>query len=379
MERQADTSGGSDGGHPPIRVDFALTVHTGNRTRYETIRPIIDSDPSVVARWYPIRTWVQDDWLRFVPLLPGGARLRIRHLLDSWKLFARPTADAVVVHAFETYYLFAYWRQLVKPTMGMINHPDGYVRVNRHTRFALARTDFMVPWNSFMRADFEQRFPDYPKDRIVVMHPGIDLRKWPQREQKPPSERFSLLFVGADLQRKGADTLLDAFETSLADTCSLDIATISKTLPEEFRARVERLPHCRLHLDHSPGSDQLMALFRQADLLVLPTRSDSSPFVILEAMATGVPVISTPIVGIPDMVIDGETGLLVPTDDPNAIARAVERLRANPELARGMSEKARAHVEAHFDARANCARLVEMAREAVRQRRSAAKRGKPVA
>src|SRR5262245_61770859 len=65
----------------PLRVDFALITLTGNLTRYQTVRPLVDAMREVSARWYPIRTWVAGDWTH---IFPGLLRIRLRHLLDSW-------------------------------------------------------------------------------------------------------------------------------------------------------------------------------------------------------------------------------------------------------------------------------------------------------
>jgi len=68
----------------------------------------------------------------------------------------------------------------------------------------------------------------------------------------------------------------------------------------------------------------LRALYRDADTFVLPTTLDMSSWVALEAMATGLPVVIAPHGGIPDIVIDGETGLLISPRDPQAVIDAVE-------------------------------------------------------
>ena len=86
---------------------------------------------------------------------------------------------------------------------------------------------------------------------------------------------------------------------------------------------------------------------------------DGIPNVILEAMASHLPVISTPVSGIPEVIRDGDTGLTVPERDPVAIADAVERLIADPALAGEIAERASALVRAEFDMARNVDRLLE--------------------
>jgi glycosyltransferase involved in cell wall biosynthesis len=84
---------------------------------------------------------------------------------------------------------------------------------------------------------------------------------------------------------------------------------------------------------------------------------DGLPTVLLEAMATGTPVIATPVTGIPEVVIDGETGLVVPESDPYALANAIERLLGDPTLGARLARAARALVEEQFDVRRQAAAL----------------------
>lgn len=76
--------------------------------------------------------------------------------------------------------------------------------------------------------------------------------------------------------------------------------------------------------------------FSEAEALVHPTLNDCFPLVLLEAMQHSLPVISTPVGAIPDMVADGDNGFLVPKNNPAALAEAMEKLIFNPQLARNM-------------------------------------------
>jgi colanic acid/amylovoran biosynthesis glycosyltransferase len=84
------------------------------------------------------------------------------------------------------------------------------------------------------------------------------------------------------------------------------------------------------------------------------------PTVLLEAMALGTPCVSTDVTGIPEVLRNGETGLMVPQRDPAALADAIERLLVDPELRVRLAGRARQLVEAEFDVRRNAALLREM-------------------
>ncbi len=100
---------------------------------------------------------------------------------------------------------------------------------------------------------------------------------------------------------------------------------------------------------------QLIDLYRRASLFVLSPRiaedgdRDGIPNVIAEAMAVGVPVIASDISGIPELVSHGRTGLLVRSRDPEGIARAMQRLLADPALAQRLARDARRRLELDFN------------------------------
>lgn len=358
----------------PYRIDFAQITIAGNRTRYLTTRPLVERDPDVESRWFPIRTSYHEDPLRVLSFLPGHAALRLRHLVDGWRLFAKRPPDAAVIHAFDTYYQYVALRRIVGRDALIVHNADGGIPGGRIHDYAVRHTDLFVPWSAWAVRETLREHPSIPPERIVALHPGIDLSRWPQRPAKPPSTPFRLLFVGGDLPRKGGDTLLDAFERGLAANCTLDVATQAEHLTPALRARLERMPGVRVHLDLRPHSAELTALYQQADCFVLPTRKDMSPWVALEALAAGVPMIASDIGGIPEMLIDGETGLLIPPGDAGALSAAVERLRADPALGDRLVRQGRAHVETHFDAVTNTRKLLDLVKARVDERRAAVAR-----
>jgi len=97
---------------------------------------------------------------------------------------------------------------------------------------------------------------------------------------------------------------------------------------------------------YQPHAAMLMADF---DLFVLPSYREAMPMSILEAMAAGKPVVATNVNGIPEVVIDGVTGFLVPPGDPDALAEAILTLLKDPDLARTMGQAGRTRVEEYFN------------------------------
>jgi glycosyltransferase involved in cell wall biosynthesis len=164
-----------------------------------------------------------------------------------------------------------------------------------------------------------------------------------------------LLFVGGDFRRKGGHHLLDAFERGLSGFCELDIVSGETNIPSGSFVRV--------HPGLTPNSPRLKQLYAQADVFLLPTQADATPNAIIEAMASGLPVITTRVGAIGELVEDGVTGYLVPSSDPQAIVDAVASLAQHREKISEMGRAARVAVEERFNAETNCKLLIAYLKE----------------
>ncbi|MBI5832011.1 MAG: glycosyltransferase [Armatimonadetes bacterium] len=187
---------------------------------------------------------------------------------------------------------------------------------------------------------------------------GLPLAQWPQRESCPAPPL--VLGVGRLVPKKGFDTLVRA----LAMLNPRPRLVVLGDGPE--RARLLALAAdlgVGLELPGQIPPEHVRGWLAQASALALPSRvtasgdRDGLANVILEAMATGVPVMSTPAGSAEDAIAHGQTGLLVPPGDPAALAEALSRVLADGVLAAGLVAKARARVEHRFDLEVNTARL----------------------
>jgi glycosyltransferase involved in cell wall biosynthesis len=200
----------------------------------------------------------------------------------------------------------------------------------------------------------------FPAERSRVIPYGVDVntfspdagrrRIWRERLGVPEDAPL-LLGVGRMATKKGFHVLLEILPELLVAVpeAHVVLAGGGDLLPG-FQRESGRFPG-RLHLPGPVLRDTLPDLYRAADLFVLPAVHDSRgnvdglPNVILEAMASGLPVVASGISGIPLAVEDGATGLLVPEKDPAALTAALRRLLADPELARAMGERGRSKAE----------------------------------
>ena len=199
----------------------------------------------------------------------------------------------------------------------------------------------------------------FPAERSRVIPYGVDVKTFSPGPGRIWRERLGIpedaplvLSVGRMATKKGFHVLMETLPEILASRAHVVLAGGGDLLPD-FQLEAERFPG-RLHLPGPVLRDTLPDLYRAADLFVLPAVHDSKgnvdglPNVILEAMASGLPVVASGISGIPLAVEDGRTGLLVPERDPAALAGALQKLLANRELARAMGERGRHKAEAEL-------------------------------
>jgi glycosyltransferase involved in cell wall biosynthesis len=159
-----------------------------------------------------------------------------------------------------------------------------------------------------------------------------------------------LLFVGRLRIRKGVEVLLEALQElrSRHPEASLRIAGDG-----EHWGRLERRV-AELGLGEAVAflgtcdAGRVRGLLAGAAALVVPSIYEGMPLVVLEAMAAGVPVVASAVSGIPEVVVDGETGWLVPPEDPEALADALGEVLAGPEEARRRGEAGRRRVDERF-------------------------------
>ncbi|MEO0249377.1 MAG: AMP-binding protein [candidate division WOR-3 bacterium] len=177
----------------------------------------------------------------------------------------------------------------------------------------------------------------------------VDRWKCPPRSQDGP---VNILFVGGDFPRKGGDLLLDWAAKTGRRGWRLHLVTRSPIQSSGENIRVYS------HL--SPNDPELMRLYQEAHLFVLPTRGDCYSLAGIEAMAAGLPVILSKTGGTTDIIQDEVTGYLIPPGDANALTERLEYLLDHPEQRVRMGEAARRDAEDRFDVKHNIERTVEV-------------------
>lgn len=208
--------------------------------------------------------------------------------------------------------------------------------------------------------DFRERLiaVGAPRERVLVHHSGIDLRRFAYAPRRAPEGATRLLFVGRLTEKKGLVYALDAAAAVHANGRDVELTVVGQgPLLGPLRARAAELGISdRVRFLGARTHDEVVSLMSASHLLLAPSVTaaggdqEGIPNVVKEAMATGMPVIATYHSGIPELVEDGVSGLLVPERDTAALAERLAFLLDHPERWPQFSRAARAAVEADFDA-----------------------------
>jgi glycosyltransferase involved in cell wall biosynthesis len=204
------------------------------------------------------------------------------------------------------------------------------------------------------------------KENPVVIPYGVDTERFrPISEQRRaetraglglPAEATMVLAVGRLVRKKGFEFLVDAVARLAANDRPVTLVLAGKgDLEGELiqRAR-EGGVESQVRLIGNVERDELPGLFAAADVVAVPSVRDQAgnvdglPNVLLEAMASGAPIVATRVAGIPDAVREDRDGILVPEKDPAALSAAVDRLRQSRELSKALGGSARRRAEHAF-------------------------------
>jgi colanic acid/amylovoran biosynthesis glycosyltransferase len=205
------------------------------------------------------------------------------------------------------------------------------------------------------------------RDKVVVIHCGVDTSLFRPR-RKSAGRPFTIVCVGALEEKKGQTYLVEACrllkERNLDFVCDLIGQGQTRLALEQQIARAGLADQVRLA--GGRPRHEVLRILEQADAVALPSiqtksgKMEGIPVALMEPMACEVPVVSTRISGIPELVEDGQTGLLVPPQDPAALADALERLARDPELGRRLGRAGRAKVLREFELTDNATKLTNM-------------------
>jgi glycosyltransferase involved in cell wall biosynthesis len=286
-------------------------------------------------------------------VVPLGSALSVASLARLVRALRRERADVVHTHGHFSVNVVARLAGRVAGA-GVLSHMhiENAFRAGRGRRVqvaldnATARLCFAIVAVSeaTRRSLLAQGYPA----RVQTIHNGIEEVEPAEPTRLAPAP--AILEVARLAQVKGQAVLLDAL-TELAASAVLVGRDLEQdgAYAQRLREEAERLGVADRVVFAGPRED-VPALMAGAEIVCLPSTAEGLPLVLLEAMAQGRPVVATAVGGTPELVLDGETGLLVPPGDAGALRDALAALLADPERARRLGEAGRERVRSAFSA-----------------------------
>jgi glycosyltransferase involved in cell wall biosynthesis len=312
------------------------------------------------------------------------AEQRARNALYFADFFARSAVDHVQVHfANRAAHTALFLKEISGIPFSVTAHGQDFMKdlgSKDLLREICAAAEFVAAETDYSRDLLRQRCPDSAA-KIHRVYNGIDLERFLAPHDKSarpavaPYDVPRILSVGRLVAFKGFDDLIHACDELARRGLDFFCEIIGDgPLRDTLQAEIEKLGlSSRVTLLGSQSQQAVLEKLQAADIFALASTTDAEgatdvfPTVILEAMASARPVVSTRLAGIPELVVQGETGILVSPSDTSALSNALEELLREPELRLRYGRAGRTCIEQHFQIENTVMPLLKMFENAVRE------------
>lgn len=357
-------------------IGFIIEQALGHITHGKNLAQNIDLDPQIKSYWgYPQQP--KDGLMA----LPGIRNWTLQAGMQSNQALRKMNKDsggldAIFFHTQVTAILAQGWLQRVPSIVSLDATPLQYdslgefyahesgpswlesFKFNKNKScYQLAKK--LVTWSDWAK---QSLIKDYGinEQKIVTIPPGVNVSEWsaPASAENESSSVVKILFVGGDLKRKGGEDLIAAFKTlrdELTDQ-AIELHLVTRDQPEPVESMF-------VYNNMQPNSAELKALYHQANIFCLPTYGDCLPMVLSEAAAAELPIISTSVAAIPEIVKEGEGGLLVTPGSVSQLKDALKHLITHSSTRKTMGTKALNITKQQFDAQKNALKLFNLLKE----------------
>jgi glycosyltransferase involved in cell wall biosynthesis len=314
------------------------------------------------------RTWLRDLWRDRTPnrIRRFGQALVLAHELPD-------DIDHIHVHFLHTPASVArYAAEMTGKRWTVSAHAkDIWTSPDWEIREKLGSCDWLVTCSAYARNHLAGL--DSSGTRVELVYHGLDSSRFPaaperrpMRDGRDPDDPLLILCVGRAVEKKGHDILLDALGR-LPDDLNWRLWHIGGgELRDKLRAQAERLGIAdRVEWFGALPQGEVIERYRKADLFALASRvgddgdRDGLPNVLMEAQSQALACVATNVSAIPELIVDGETGVLIPSEDPAALSAAIVDLAENPERRLFLGRAGEARVRGTFSFTSGVDRLIE--------------------
>jgi glycosyltransferase involved in cell wall biosynthesis len=366
-----------------------LIDHMGLGGAQNIVLDLVESrDPKIDMTVWSLRDWVMpvaaerlaSARVSFLNL--GFSKLNPLGLVRLRSLLAQEQPDVLHTHLqFSSTFGIAAAISLGKHRPLLVNHihNDPFQHYTHWQRFAsrilASQVEAQVALTASLRDSAHRAFGSRAR-RIEVIPAGLNLQVFNStRGDLDRIEHFRkgatrvVGTVGRLAEQKALHILLEATPHLLKEDPSTRVLLVGEgPLHQTLESRAKQL-NITDSVTFARYQSDMVSLYRAMDVFVLPSRHEGFGIVSIEAMAMGVPVVGTKVIGTIDVVQDGLTGLLIPFGDPIALASAVSRLFSEPSLKQKLCENATKYVREYYSRESATAKIESLYCELVQGRR----------
>src|SRR5215472_11420416 len=299
------------------------------------------------------------------------AEQRARNALYFAEFFTRSGVDHMHVHfANRAAHTALFLKEISGIPFSVTAHGQDFMKdlgSDELLREICAAAEFVAAETDYSRDLLRQRCPD-SATKIHRVYNGIDLERFPAPTSRNRNRIPRIVSVGRLVSFKGFEDLIEACAELARRQIDFVCDIIGDgPLRETLQTKIQQLDlSSRVNLLGSLSQGAVLEKLHTADVFALASTTDAQgatdvfPTVILEAMASVRPIVSTRLAGIPELVIERETGMLVPPGDSTALTQALEQLLRDPELRLRFGHAGRARIEQHFRIEQTVAPLIKL-------------------
>ncbi|MFO7682868.1 MAG: glycosyltransferase family 4 protein [Chloroflexota bacterium] len=365
------------------KLGFVIEQVLGHITHGQNLKRVVAQDQDVEAHWI-LPSWQTQGLAGKIPVYKSNwtvhAGLQARSSIA--KLQRQVALDGLFFHTQVPSILAQKWVRRFPTVISLDATPLQYDRLGDFydhetgpswletkkwqmnvDSFQAAR--HLVTWSEWAKQGLIDEYEVAP-EKISVIPPGVITQDW----QRPFPPSFSaaqapcqILFVGGQFARKGGPVLLEAFRRLRYRLASEGWGETAVSLHLVTQDQLPAEPGVVIYNHMKPNSPELKNLFHTSHIFCLPTYGDCLPMVLSEAGASWLPLVSTSVAAIPEIVREAHSGLLVPPGDAESLENALYQLATQPEMRRQLGENAQKLVVSRYDAAQNAGELLTLLKE----------------
>jgi glycosyltransferase involved in cell wall biosynthesis len=349
---------------------FLMDQVAGHVTAYLNLRSVAEQSPEIKASWHEIVYYAPGGSIerfreKIVPFMPTYPTGIMRGSLETHRALRGQHYDAIYNNAAVGVFFISTFRRT--PTLTVIDstplqrdrmpaYQSGWADPKplawlkwRLFRDMLHASALVKTWSNWARQSVIDEYGVAP-ERVVVVSPGVNLELWRPVGAHTRTKPARILFVGGDFRRKGGLELLEWYKSQSSADYELHIVT---------REPVDVLPGVHVYHNIQPNSPELLRLYHQSDLFVMPSLGECFGVATVEAMAAGLPVIATDVGGTADIIEPGRNGFIVPAGQIPALGDAIAAVLGDESRRQAMAHQSRLLAEDRFDLQKNARRSLQ--------------------